>query len=137
MGGDWIDRLSVGGKYTGLGLVGWTAYRLFVFLCRFVAERQDARESRLDAQEARLEESLGNRLGHLERAEKANRTRVTLLEECVAILLTELRMADPTNSKLKEVAAMLREVHPVLPSDPGLQSLLRHAGSALDKDTKQ
>jgi hypothetical protein len=119
----------------GSGL-GYTAYRLFVFSCNFIASRLDARQDRLEAREQRLEASLGNRLEHLERAEKANQRRVTLLEECVAILLTELRMADPLNSKLKEVASMLRDVHPVLPTDPGLQDLLRHAANAVDKESQ-
>lgn len=136
MGADWVDRLAVGGEYTGLGLLSYTVYRLFVFICDFFAGRYDARQTRLDVREERLSASLGKRLDHLERAEKANRSRVTLLEECVAILLTELRMADPVNSKLKEVAAMLRDVHPVLPPDPGLDALLRHAANAIDKESK-
>jgi hypothetical protein len=135
--------LLPGGRYTGFGLLGYTAYRLFVFLCRFVAERQDAREARLNAQEQRLEASLGNRLAHLERAENSNLDRIRLLEARVALaegwvatLATELRMKDPGNPKLAELAKMLTAVTPIAPRDPLLDEILKHAANAPDKEPK-
>lgn len=134
MGGDWIDRLAAGGKYTGLGLLGYTAYRLFVFTCNFLAGRHDARQTRLEAREQRIEDSLGRRLEHLERAEIHNQRRIRLLEEVVAILTTELRQSDPMNPALKEVGKLLRDVHPVVPADPQLTELMRHAARGVDKE---
>lgn len=140
MGADWIDRLAVGGKFTGLGLLGYTAYRLFVFICNFIAGRQDAREARLDAQEERLKTSLGNRLDHLEQAESSNLDRIRLLEARVALaegwvatLATELRMKDPGNPKLAELAKMLNAVAPIAARDPLLDEILQHAANAVDK----
>jgi hypothetical protein len=124
---------AAGGRTFGAGLVVWTAYRVVVFACNFLAGRHDARQARLDALDVRLAESLGKRLSHLETAEKANQARIRVLEDCVSILATELRMRDPANSKLGQVAKMLHDVHPVVPPDPQLDELLRHAARAIDE----
>lgn len=131
---------AAGGKALGGSIVVWTTFKLFVFVCNFIAARQDAREARLDAQERRLEASLGNRLSHLELAEKANLGRIRLLEARVALaegwvatLATELRMKDPGNPKLAELAKMLSAVSPIVPTDPVLEEIMRHAANAVDK----
>jgi hypothetical protein len=50
---------AAGGKSVGVGLIVWTAYRLFVFLMNYFAGRHDARQARLDALDLRLAASLG------------------------------------------------------------------------------
>jgi hypothetical protein len=127
------SAIVVGGQAIGAGLGSWSAYRLIVFGCNFLAGRHDVRQLRLDALDLRLAASLGKRLEHLEHAEINNQARIRVLEDCVAILAGELRMRDPANSKLSEVAKMLREVHPVLPPDPKLEELLQHAANAVER----
>jgi hypothetical protein len=133
MGGDWFDRFVMGIKYPSLIGLGWFLYRITVFVCNFLAGRMDARHARVDELDKRLNVSLGKRLDHLEEAEARNQSRIILLENAVAILLTELRLTDPTNSKLKEVAAMLRAALPIA-SDHPFDDLLRQAEQ---RDTKQ
>lgn len=132
VGGGVADGLTAGGQAIGAGIGSWSAYRLVMFTCNFLAGRNDARQQRLDAREERLSASLGKRLDHLERAEEANQRRIRVLEDCVAILATELRMRDPANAKLGEVAKLLRDVHPVVPPDPQLDDLLQHAANAVE-----
>jgi hypothetical protein len=110
MWGDWIDRLAAGSKYTGIGLIAYTMYRLLVFGCTFVAARLDAREGRLNAQEERVDASLAKRLGHLERQDHVNRRAIVRLERMVRILATELFRLEPDNPKLADVAASLHHV---------------------------
>lgn len=126
MGADWIDRLAAGGKYTGFGLVAYSAVRLTVFFFNFFAGRYDARQMRLEALDKRVSESLGDRLEHLEQTGAHNQNRIMLLENAVAILLAELRLTDPSNSKLKEVANLLRAAIPV-PIDGPFEDLLKQA----------
>lgn len=140
MGGGLADGLATGGQAVGAGIGSWSFYRLVVFGCNFFAARHDARSKRLDEQEARLSLSLGQRLDHLERMEKNNQDlikisneRIRVLEDCVAILAAELRMREPANPKLGEVAKMLRDVHPILPPDPMLDQLLQHAANAVER----
>jgi hypothetical protein len=134
VGEDWIDRLAVGAKYTGVGLVGLFVYRLFVFTCNFLAGRYDARQARLEAREERVDQSIGNRLTHLEEQQKEDQGRIRLLEEGVGILTAELRQLDPGNPKLREVANMLRHATPVVPPDQVLDNLIHRAGQAIDKE---
>jgi uncharacterized small protein (DUF1192 family) len=124
---------AAGGRSVGVGLAVWTAYRLFVFVCNFFAGRYDARQARLDALDVRLAKSLGDRLSHLEVAELNNQARIRVLEDCVAILAAELRQTDPSNSKLGQVAKLLRDVHPIVPPDPNLDELMQHAANAVDR----
>jgi hypothetical protein len=133
VGEDWIDRLAAGGKWTGFGLLAVMSYRYFTFICNFLAGRFDARQARLEAREERIAYSLGRRLDHLERTEQENQRRIRLLEEVVAILSSELRQADPMNPKLKEIGKMMRDVHPVVPPDPQLEELMRHAARGIDQ----
>lgn len=125
---------AAGGRSVGAGLAVWTAYKMTVFLLNFFAGRYDVRQERLDALDQRLAASLGNRLTHLETAEVVNQKRISILEECLAILASEVRQADPANPKLSQVARMLAGVHPFVPPDPRLEDLLRHAGNALDEE---
>lgn len=134
---DWIARLAAGGKYTGIGLIFYTAYRLLVFGCTFIAKRLDAREARLNAQEERVDASLAKRLDHLERTEVSNQQRIGLLEECVAILASEVRQTDAGNPKLAQVARLLAGVHPVVPLSPQLDELLQHAANAVERRDKR
>jgi hypothetical protein len=81
MGGGFWDIVfeggaAAGGNSVGAGLIVWTAYRLFVFVCNFIAGRHDARQARLDALDVRLAASLGNRLSHLESTEVSNQARI-------------------------------------------------------------
>jgi hypothetical protein len=128
---------AAGGKSVGVGLIVWTAYRLFVFLMNYFAGRYDVRQARLDALDLRLAASLGSRLTHLEDQEKLNQSRIRVLEDCVAILAVELRQRDPANPKLGQVAKMLRDVHPTVPADPSLDELLQHAANAVEKRGKK
>jgi hypothetical protein len=138
MGGIEIaNAIATGGQAVGAGLGTWSAYRLIVFGCNFMAGRHDARQQRLDDLDERLAKSLGLRLTHLETAEKANQARIHVLEDCVAILAAELRMRDPSNTKLGEVAKLLRDVHPVVPPDPQLDELMRHAANAVERGKRR
>lgn len=134
MGGNELaNAIATGGQAIGAGLGSWSAYRLIVFAFNFFAGRHDVRQLRLDALDLRLAASLGKRLEHLERSEVANQRRIQVLEDCVSILAAELRMRDPANSKLGEVAKLLRDVHPVLPPDPSLEELLQLAANAVER----
>jgi hypothetical protein len=142
MGGGFWDSVfdggaAAGGRSVGVGLVVWTAYRLFVFVCTFLAGRHDVRQERLDALDERISASLGKRLTHLEEAEETNQSRIRVLEDCVAILAAELRMRDPANPKLGEVAKLLRDVHPIVPPDPHLDELMQHAANAVERRGKR
>lgn len=142
MGGGFWDSVfeggaAAGGRSVGVGIVVWTSYRLFVFIFNFMAGRHDARQIRLDALDVRLSASLGKRLEHLEKAEATNQDRIRVLEDCVAILAAELRMRDPGNAKLGEVAKALRDVHPIVPPDPQLDDLLQHAANAVERKGKR
>lgn len=99
---------AAGGKGLGFGMAAYAFYKLIAFVLTFIGARLDARQLVLDRQQERLDVSLGNRLAHLERTEAANRAEIAKLRECVEILASELRRADPTNSKLQEVARSLR-----------------------------
>jgi hypothetical protein len=37
------------------------------------------------------------------------------------------------NPKLKEIGKMMRDVHPVVPPDPQLEELMRHAARGIDQ----
>lgn len=122
MPGGMLDALlaggfAAGGKTMGLGLIAYAAYKLIAFLLTFIAARLDARQATIDRQQERLDVSLGNRLDHLERIEKANRQEmaanrdeITRLRECVEVLAGELRRKDPNNPKLVEISRTLAAV---------------------------
>lgn len=124
---------AAGGRGIGVGLIVWTAYKLFVFVCNFLAGRHDVRHARLDALEVRLTASLGDRLSHLEQAEINSQARIQMLEGWVATLATELRMQDPTNPKLKELSDALRGVTPLAVAEPMLDEILHHAANAVER----
>lgn len=117
---------AAGGKGVGLGLTAWSLLQLTKFLCNFLAGRADARQARLDAQEERLSVSLGKRLAHLEQMEARQGQQIASLRECVEILAAELRQRDPGNSKLAEVASLLRQgIGPIATDTPAdMQGLL-------------
>lgn len=128
---------AAGGKGLGVGLLAWTLFQAFKFTCNFLAGRHDARQTRLDELDVRLAKSLGDRLSHLEQAERTNQIRIQTLEGWVATLATELRMQDPTNPKLRELAEALRGVTPIVASDPRLDELMQHAANAVDRKGRQ
>lgn len=119
-----IDRLVAGGKYTGLGLVVYTAYRLLVFSCDFIAGRYDARLHRLEAREKRVDKSLEDRLRHLEEQDVQNRRRIAILEKQLRIVAGELARAEPMNPTLAGVAAALSYAFEVEPTPGDMRETL-------------
>jgi hypothetical protein len=98
---------AAGGKGLGVGLAALAFYRLVAFLLNFIAARLDARQAAIDRQQAWLDASYARRLEHLERTERANRTEIGRLRECVEMLAAELRAKDPQNPKLLEISRAL------------------------------
>lgn len=132
---DWGDKIVTAGKAAGAGLVLLTAYRLFVFVCNFLAGRHDHRQDRLDEREARLDGSLANRLSHLESETENSRKRIAALEtqvdeyrKVIIVLATEIRIVAPENAKLAEIDRLMRTTFPIhteIPAD--MADLLRRA----------
>lgn len=111
---------AAGGRFVALAILVHTARKLFEYVCNFLAGRHDARQARIDALDIRLNASLAARLHHLEETELQNRDEIRRLREAVEVLAGALRLKDPTNPKLLEVARLLSPVIPFeasLPSD--------------------
>lgn len=100
----------------GQGVLGFAAalYATLWFirwLCEFIAKRQDVRQNTIDAAQHRLDDSVAHRLAHLESIERQNHQEIRALREAVEILAGELRIRDPGNAKLLEVAGLLRHAY--------------------------
>jgi hypothetical protein len=109
---------GAGAKYAGLGLIGYSLYRLIAFTCEFLAGRHDARQKRLLEIELRVDSSIADRLKHLERLERTNRRAIVTLEGLVRVLATELHRIQPDNPKLADVAKVLSQVWDITPDTP-------------------
>ena len=110
-GGNLADGLIAGGKPVGVGLVVIAGVKLFMFVFDWISGRYDTRQDRLERREKRMDASYADRLDHLERQV----ARIPILEVAVNILAAELRQHDPANSKLSEVAKLLRTSAPFAP----------------------
>lgn len=110
---DLNESVVLGGKLVGIALVAATAAKVFMFLCEFIGRRIDGRQDRLDAQQASIDGKIGSRLHHLEAYAARADFRMQGFEEAIGLLIDEVRVLDPSNPKLTEVAAILRRPYPV------------------------
>lgn len=124
---DMGQSVEVAGKAVGGGISVAGALYFIRWMLAWLSTRFDARQDRLERREQAIEASYANRLRHLELAERTNQARISILQQAVEVLLTELRQIDGANPKLGDVAELLRKSFALTLTPADMTEMLKDA----------